>query len=445
MKSRLTGAIVFSFTITIGIGTQALAQSTPVTIPETPIGQVVKEWLGAYNAADSIKLAAYYQKYSLVRNISAQLGGARRTGGYDVVSIDKSTPRYMEMVLKERSGGNLAFGVVRLSDVGMPLTLPLSFVVPVPPGGSVADFKIDKAGRELAIDGAIAKLESSYVFPDVAGKMATHVREKRSRGAYDDITNGLTFAWQLTEDFQTVSKDRHLRVNFSAAKIPERPANQQPDSAMRERYRQDMLRQNCGFEKTEVLANNVGYLKFNFFADPEACGEVATREMVKLADVSALIVDLRENGGGSPAMVAHVTSYLFSKRVHLNDLWERVGNKTTEYWTKPELPGKKVRDDVPVYVLTSNRTFSGAEEFSYNLRNLKRATIVGETTGGGAHPVMGQRVNDHFMIGVPFARAINPYSKTNWEGTGVEPHVKVPAGEAMTTALRMIAEKKLAQ
>jgi C-terminal processing protease CtpA/Prc len=172
---------------------------------------------------------------------------------------------------------------------------------------------------------------------------------------------------------------------------------------------------------------------------------VATREMVKLADVSALIVDLRENGGGSPAMVAHVTSYLFSKRVHLNDLWERVGNKTTEYWTKPELPGKKVRDDVPVYVLTSNRTFSGAEEFSYNLRNLKRATIVGETTGGGAHPVMGQRVNDHFMIGVPFARAINPYSKTNWEGTGVEPHVKVPAGEAMTTALRMIAEKKVAQ
>jgi retinol-binding protein 3 len=315
----------------------------------------------------------------------------------------------------------------------------------VPPGGSIADFKIDKSARGLAIEGAITKLTSTYVFPDVAAKMAAHVREKETRGAYDDITNGLTLAWQLTEDFQAVSKDRHLRVNFSAATIPERPANATPDSAMRERYRQDMLRQNCGFEKTEILENNVGYLKFNFFADPEACGEIATREMVKLADVSALVVDLRENGGGSPGMVAHVTSYLFSKRVHLNDLWERVGNKTREFWTNPELPGKKVRDEVPVYVLTSNRTFSGAEEFSYNLRNLKRATIVGETTGGGAHPVMGQRINDHFMIGVPFARAINPYSKTNWEGTGVEPHVKVPAADAMATALRMIAEKRVAQ
>jgi retinol-binding protein 3 len=431
------------------LGVAALSQSAlaqSVAIPDTPIGQVVKEWLGAYNAADSVKLAAYYKKYSLVRNIGMQLNNARRSGGYELVSIDKSAPRYVEMVLKERNGGTLAYGVARLTDEGVtPLTLPLSFVVGVPPGGSIADFKIDKEARGLAIEGAITKLNSTYVFPDVAAKMAAHVREKETRGAYDDITNGLTLAWQLTEDFQAVSKDRHLRVNFSAAKIPERPANTEPDSAMRERYRQDMLRQNCGFEKTEVLESNVGYLKFNFFADPSACGEIATREMVKLADVNALIVDLRDNGGGSPGMVAHVTSYLFSKRVHLNDLWERVGNKTREFWTNPELPGKKVRDEVPVYVLTSNRTFSGAEEFSYNLRNLKRATIVGETTGGGAHPVMGQRINDHFMIGVPFARAINPYSKTNWEGTGVEPHVKVPAADAMATALRMIAEKRVAQ
>jgi C-terminal processing protease CtpA/Prc len=165
--------------------------------------------------------------------------------------------------------------------------------------------------------------------------------------------------------------------------------------------------------------------------------------MAKLADVSALIVDLRENGGGSPAMVAHISSYLFSKRTHLNDLWERRGNKTTEFWTKPELPGRKVGDNVPVYVLTASRTFSGAEEFTYNLKNLKRATIVGETTGGGAHPVSGHRINDHFMIGVPFARAINPYSKTNWEGTGVAPDVKVPAADAMTTALRLISEKNI--
>jgi retinol-binding protein 3 len=99
-------------------------------------------------------------------------------------------------------------------------------------------------------------------------------------------------------------------------------------------------------------------------------------------------------------------------------------------------------DGKPAYVLTSTQTFSGAEEFTYNLKNLKRATIVGETTGGGAHPVVGHRIDDHFMIGVPFARAINPISKTNWEGTGVEPDIKVPAAAALTTVQKLVAEKQ---
>jgi hypothetical protein len=425
-----------------GAFAQTPAGSATIALPTTPAGGVVAEWLEAFNAVDSLKLVAYYKKYALDRSLTAQLTRARQTGGFEVVSIEKSRPRFMELVLRERATGNLNYGVIKMSDEGQPLTLTQSFVVQVPRGGSIADFKIDAAARTRAIEGAIAQLDSSYIFPDVAAKMAAAVRDRSKRGAYDDVTNGLSFATVLTEDFQGVSRDKHLRVNYSPAPIPDRPPNFQPDSAARERFRQDMFRQNCGFEKTETLANNVGYLKFNFFADPEVCGDIASKEIAKLADVSALIVDLRENGGGSPAMVAHVTSYLFSKRTHLNDLWERRGNKTTEYWTKPELPGRKVRDDVPVYVLTANRTFSGAEEFTYNLKNLKRATIIGETTGGGAHPVSGHRIDEHFMIGVPFARAINPYSKTNWEGTGVEPDVKVPAADAMSTALRLISEKK---
>jgi C-terminal processing protease CtpA/Prc len=95
--------------------------------------------------------------------------------------------------------------------------------------------------------------------------------------------------------------------------------------------------------------------------------------------------------------------------------------------------------------LTSKQTFSGAEEFTYNLKNLKRATIIGETTGGGAHPVSGHRIDDHFMIGVPFAKAVNPISKTNWEGTGVEPDVKVPAADALATAQKLAAEKLAAK
>jgi C-terminal processing protease CtpA/Prc len=159
-----------------------------------------------------------------------------------------------------------------------------------------------------------------------------------------------------------------------------------------------------------------------------------------LANTDALIVDLRENGGGSPVMVAYVQSYLFSQRTHLNDLWTRRTNTTDEYWTR-DVPGKRFGGSKPVFVLTSRNTFSGAEEFTYNLKNLKRATIIGETTGGGAHPVSGHKIDERFMIGVPFARAINPISKTNWEGTGVEPDVKVPAAEALATAQKMVTER----
>ena len=139
-------------------------------------------------------------------------------------------------------------------------------------------------------------------------------------------------------------------------------------------------------------------------------------------------------------MIAFISTYLFGESTHLNDLYDRKKDSTAQYWTLSYVPGKRLTGK-PVFVLTSKRTFSGAEEFSYNLKNLKRATIIGETTGGGAHPVSGHRIDDHFMIGVPFARAVNPISKTNWEGTGVEPDVKVPAGEALDVAKKMAAEQ----
>ena len=417
------------------------AGSPAASIPDTPIGGMLREWLDAFNNADSVKLANYYRKYRLDRNIGQQLARARATGGFELVSIERSQPRRIEAVWKEKSSGTLTWMAAELADEGQP-GMKYSYLMSVPRNGSLDDLKVDSVERARVIEGAIAKLEEHYVFPDVAAKMAAAVRQKNRSGAYDDIVAGPVFAQRLMEDFQAISRDKHLRVNFSAARIPDRPANLAPDSAARAAFRAQMEQVNCGFDKTEVMANNVGYLKFNFFADPEACGAIATREMQQLADVDALIVDLRENGGGSPDMVAYVTSYLFSKRVHLNDLWTRRTNETNEYWTRPELPGRKIGDHVPVYVLTANRTFSGAEEFTYNLKNLKRATVIGEVTGGGAHPVSGHKIDDHFMIGVPFARAINPYSKTNWEGTGVTPDVKVPASEALATALKLIGERR---
>jgi hypothetical protein len=424
------------------LATQAAAQtpagSAKATFPATPVGRAMSQWLDAFNSGDSTQLAAFYRKYGMQRSLEQQMRFRAQTGGFELESIETSAPRLLEFVVRERNTGTRAFAVSEVSADAEPQMLQSS-LVGIPTGSSVADFRIDAPTRARVVDAAIEKLDANYVFPEVAKRMADTVRARLSRGVYDDVTNGLTFASTLTQHFQEVSRDKHLRVNF----FPAGPGPRRIDPTPEPRAQRAMDAQRCGFVRSEKLEGNVGYIKFNFFASPGECGEAATSEMTKVTNADALIIDLRENGGGDPAMVAHISSYLFSKRTHLNDIWERPGNKTEHFYTNPGLPGRKLGDDKPVYVLTSSRTFSGAEEFSYNLKNLKRATIVGETTGGGAHPVNGHRIADKFMIGVPFARAINPISKTNWEGTGVEPDVKVPAAEALGVALKLVAEKRV--
>lgn len=430
--------LVLLFALGIGLGT---ASAQP-TIPDTPAGRTFKAWLTAFNSGDQKLIDAYYKKYQPNFPANNILTFRDETGGFTLLRILKSEPLELQVFVKQRKGETRAIGKLDVTP-GEPAQVKDFVLRAIPPGVplSAVSFNVDAAMRTRAIDGVIANLNEYYLFPKVAKKMDAAIRARQKSGAYNSVTDGNAFAAMLTKDLRAVSHDKHLRVEFSSAPEPKRPPA--PNPAADAQYRKQMRRRNCGFRKVEILPGNIGYLKFNFFADPEVCGPTAIAAMSFLSGADALIFDLRDNGGGDPKMIQLICTYLFSKRTHLNNVWERKGDKTTQYWTLPYVPGKRLAG-IPVYVLTSRRTFSGAEEFSYDLQNLKRATIVGETTGGGAHLVDGHRIDAHFMIGVPFAEAINPISKTNWEGTGVIPNVKAPAADALSTAEKL-AEKQLAE
>jgi hypothetical protein len=296
------------------------------------------------------------------------------------------------------------------------------------------DLPIDATTRQAVIEACAQELKKSYVFADVAERMVDALNRRASSGAYDNLKSSLAFAQQLTEDMQGVSHDKHLRLFYSYEAIPERAAAK-PSPEMLERRERLEREVNFGFERAERLEGNVGYLELRMFAPSSSrAEEVASAAMTFLAQTDALIIDLRRNHGGNPAMIAYLTSYLFDERTHLNDLHWRDPERIEEFWTRSDIPGRRFGSTKPVYVLTSHETFSGGEEFAYNLKSLKRATIVGESTGGGAHPGGQRRVGQHFALWVPRGRAVNPITKTNWEGTGVAPDVVVPAGDALAKA-----------
>jgi hypothetical protein len=304
------------------------------------------------------------------------------------------------------------------------------------------------AQKQAIVDEVSKLLEGNYIFPETSKKIEDYIRTRLKNGDYDKLGRAREFAQAISQDLLAVGKDKQMGFAYAPDRAAEmkRLMSRSEDEAKaaRERRLAAEKHENFGFRKLERLPGNVGYVDFGYFGSADEAGPTMIAAMNFLAYCDAVIVDLRQNGGGDTTGIQLLCSYFFSEMKHLNDIRYRDEAKDENYWTLPYVPGPKpVNADL--FILTSSRTFSGAEEFSYNMKNLKRGTIVGETTGGGAHPTDAKIVQNDFILRVPFARAVNPYSRTNWEGTGVAPDVQVPAAQAFDRAYRMAVEKLAAQ
>jgi hypothetical protein len=337
--------------------------------------------------------------------------------------------------------------------------------ITMPDDGSLAAEQM--SGREI-VTTAMALLRANYVFPEVAEQAATAVEARLAAGEYDNLDE-ITLTELLTSHLQEVTGDKHLRMGLGGGPPPGRgpdgpgprpggpgpgpegpgpgrgprpggpgtgPDETEPGNhearrlAMRQMGRMD----NFGIRRVERLDGNVGYLDLRRVAMAANAGPAVAAAMELVAGTYALIFDLRHNGGGAPDGVALWCSYLLTEEpTHLNDIFHADTGETRQFWSLPYVPGTRYVDR-PVYVLTSSHTFSGGEELCYNLQALGRAELIGETTGGGAHPTRGFPVSSAVMIGIPFARSVNPVTGTNWQGTGVIPDVAVPEAEAYDVA-----------
>ena len=291
--------------------------------------------------------------------------------------------------------------------------------------------------REI-VETALVLLRASYVFPGLAEQAAVAIEAKLAAGEYDGLDEE-ALAERLTSDLDGVCDDKHLRVRT----MPPRPARPKrgersgPGPAHPPAGAGPGVRpRNYGIYRAERLEGNVGYLDVRGVPGPEEAGPVIAAAMELIAGTYALIIDLRRNGGGSPHAVVLWCSYFFPDGgTHLNDIFHADTGETRQFWSLAYLPGSRYLDR-PVYMLTSSETFSGGEDFAYTLQAQGRAEVVGESTGGGAHPTRMIPISATMGISVPFARSVNPVTGTNWQGTGVIPDTEVPAADAYDVAYR---------
>ncbi|MEP5610724.1 MAG: S41 family peptidase [Cyclobacteriaceae bacterium] len=306
---------------------------------------------------------------------------------------------------------------------------------------SLAQETLDNGYVEKIVNEIAEHYQTEYTFPDKGLEVQATLLANLAGKKYQNLLSYDSLAAQLQRDIQIVTSDKHAAV-FHRKKEPENDKESAPAQPSVNEFLKSI--ENYGFTDVEILEGNIGYVKMPVFfpIQMDEKAKVAADDMMeKFQKCKYIIFDLTACGGGDPNMISYLISYLYPENanVHLNDFFYRpTGATMSTYTTK--VNGQPL-PDVEVYVMISSKTFSAGEEFTYDLKYLERATIVGETSGGGAHTVEPRILDEQFELMMPTGRAINPITKTNWEGSGVTPHIKSEASKSLETTLKTIKNK----
>ncbi len=318
----------------------------------------------------------------------------------------------------------------------LPVITGLIILSAIPIGAAQSGREIDGKRAENVIDSISSLLNQYYVFPDVAKKIAVQLKEEYAQGRFNNLKTEEEFAEKVNLEMKSIAHDLHLRFSLAGGSIS---TGTNRRKALNYNYQIVNDIREFGFFRTGKMNNGIGYLEILGFPPLDSAKKSIDAAMDDLTDSKALIIDVRRNGGGVPVTIRYVCSYFFEKPTHINSIYWRYLDKTVDFITLEKVDGRKMVD-VPIFVLTSSFTVSGGEEFAYNIQTQKRGVLIGEVTAGGANPSDVFSV-ENFRLSIPTGRAINPITKKNWEGIGVQPDVEIEAARALESAFETASFK----
>ncbi|MBB5350544.1 C-terminal processing protease CtpA/Prc [Haloferula luteola] len=285
------------------------------------------------------------------------------------------------------------------------------------------------------------RLVQSYPFPEISAKYQEALQANEQAGKYRGLSEG-DLARQLTEDLRAVHKDVHLVV------ISRPRAGQGEDSRRGERRGREQNSERSrhrGIRSVELdTENSTAYIDIpGPFRPSEESFQAAAAAMTLAADSKYVILDLRQNGGGSGHMGRFIASYFFQtgdERFYLNG-FHKDRTRDDQEWTYSFVPGRR-NPDAKVYILVGPRTASASEGLAFAMQRMGRATIVGNNSAGAGIAGSMVPLEGSLMAFIPVKMVVAPRTTEGWEGDGVIPDISAGDEDALEVARRAIAEDR---